>query len=246
MGRVILQAGGRGTRLLPYTSVLPKPLMPVGEHPIVEIMIRQLVYYGFPQITITLGHLAALIEAVVGDGRHLGAEITYVREYEALGTIGPVRLVEDLDGPFLVMNGDLLTDFNYRDFFEDHIKSGAQLSVGLYRKPVPISLGVFEFDENGRVNGFKEKPTLSFPCSMGIYAFRPDLVELIPQGVPYGFDHLMAACLSEGVHVHALLHDGIWLDIGRHEDYDHATEIFNKYQDRLVPGGFTIDLVNLR
>ena len=115
MGRVIVQAGGRGTRLLPYTSVLPKPLMPVGDHPILEIMIRQLVHYGFPQITVTLGHLAALIEAVVGDGKHFGAEITYVREYEALGTIGPVTLVEDLTEPFLVMNGDILTDFNYRD-----------------------------------------------------------------------------------------------------------------------------------
>ena len=245
MGRVIVQAGGRGTRLLPYTSVLPKPLMPVGDHPILEIMIRQLVHYGFPQITVTLGHLAALIEAVVGDGRHLGAEITYVREYEALGTIGPVTLVEDLTEPFLVMNGDILTDFNYRDFFEAHVASGARLSVGLYRKAVPISLGVFEFDENGRVNGFREKPTLSFPCSMGIYAFRPDLVDLIPRDTAYGFDHLMSTCLEQDVHVQAILHDGIWLDIGRHEDYELATEIFTKQQDRLLPGGITIDLVHL-
>lgn len=219
--------------------------MPVGDRPILEIMVRQLVHYGFPQITVTLGHLAALIEAVVGDGRHLGAEISYVREYEALGTIGPVTLVEDLDEPFLVMNGDILTDFNYREFFEAHVASGAQLSVGLYRKAVPISLGVFEFDEAGRVNGFREKPTLSFPCSMGIYAFRPDLVELIPRGIPYGFDDLMNTCLGQGVYVQALLHDGIWLDIGRHEDYERATEILTTYQDRLLPGGITIDLVNL-
>jgi NDP-sugar pyrophosphorylase family protein len=182
----------------------------------------------------------------VGDGRHLGAEVRYVREHESLGTIGPVTLVENLDEPFLVMNGDLLTDFNYREFFDSHVASGARLSVGLYRKAVPISLGVFEFDERGRVNGFREKPTLSFPCSMGIYAFRPDLVELIPRGRAYGFDDLMVTCLEQGVHVQAILHDGIWLDIGRHEDYERATEIFTTNQDRLLPGGITIDLVHLQ
>lgn len=243
MTRAIVQAGGRGTRLLPYTAVLPKPLMPVGEHPILEIVIRQLVHFDFTDVTITLGHLAPLIEAVVGDGRHMGAQVRYVREYVQLGTIGPLTLIEDLEEPFLVMNGDLLTDFDYRSFVAQHVASGAEVSVGVYRKRVPISLGVFDFDEEGRVSGFREKPTLSFPCSMGIYALNPDIVELIPRRTHFGFDDLMSLCLERGIHVQALLHDGMWLDIGRHEDYEEATRLFHENRDRLLPGGWPIDLV---
>lgn len=243
MTRAIIQAGGRGTRLLPYTAVLPKPLMPVGEHPILEIVIRQLVHHRFTDITITLGHLGPLIEAVVGDGRHMGASVRYAREYSPLGTIGPLTLIEDLNEPFLVMNGDLLTDFDYQSFVADHLASGAALSVGVYRKPVPISLGVFDFDSEGRVSGFREKPTLSFPCSMGIYAVNPEIVDLIPRGTHFGFDDLMKLCLERDIHVQALLHDGMWLDIGRHEDYETATRLFHESRDRLLPGGWPVDLV---
>jgi len=233
--RVIIQAGGRGTRLAPYTTVLPKPLMPVDERPILEIMIRQLVSQGFDRITITLGYLGALIMAVLGDGRRLGANIEYVHETAPRGTIGAVRLVEELDEPFLVMNGDLLTDFDYRTFMDAHLDEGADLSVGVYQKPVPISLGVFDLAQGNRIVGFREKPTIALPCSMGIYAFDPRLLELIPATGNFGFDDLMSVCLARDVHVRAHVFDGIWLDIGRPEDYASATHLFHEYRARLQP-----------
>lgn len=233
--RVIIQAGGRGTRLAPYTTVLPKPLMPVDERPILEIMIRQLVSQGFDRITITLGYLGALIMAVLGDGRRLGAQIEYVHEDSPRGTIGAVTLVQDLEEPFLVMNGDLLTDFDYRDFMNGHMKDEAVLSVGVYQKSVSISLGVFDLAVGDRIVGFREKPTMALPCSMGIYAFDPCLLELIPRTGNFGFDDLMALCLKRDVHVRAHVFDGLWLDIGRPEDYASASSLFEQHRARLLP-----------
>jgi NDP-sugar pyrophosphorylase family protein len=235
--RVIIQAGGRGTRLQPYTTILPKPLMPVLEFPILEIMIRQLVDQGFPRITITLGHLGHLIMAVVGDGSQWGAEVEYVWEDEPRGTIGAITLVNGLQDTFLVMNGDLLTDFDYGEFLSRHVASGAQLSVGVHHKEVPISLGVFEFDGDHRIVRFKEKPTLHFPCSMGIYAFSPALLPLIPKVGNFGFDDLMAMCLTRDIRVCAFPFDGLWLDIGRPEDYSNATRLFQENRARLLPNG---------
>jgi NDP-sugar pyrophosphorylase family protein len=216
--------------------------MPVADHPILEIVLHQLASRGFDNVTISLGHLGSLIEAVVGDGSRLGARVNYVREYEPLGTIGPVRLVEDLAEPFLVMNGDLLTDFDYRQFMDEHVRSDAMISVGVYCKPVSISLGVFEFGPDGRVDGFQEKPTLSFPCSMGIYAMDPAVLDVVPAATRFGFDDLMRECLARDVHVRAHLHHGIWLDIGRHEDYEQATTLLSEHRDRLLPRGALVDV----
>jgi mannose-1-phosphate guanylyltransferase len=232
--RVVIQAGGAGTRLLPYTTVLPKPLMPVGDRPILEIMICQLVHQGFDRITVTLGHLGHLIMAVLGDGSRLGAQIEYVHEKSPRGTIGAVKLVSGLDGPFLVMNGDLLTDFDYGDFLDGHLKSRASLSVGVYHKTVPLSLGVFDLAADYRIVGFREKPTLSLPCSMGIYAFDPGLLDLVPPSGNFGFDDLMAVCLARDVHVRAHPFDGLWLDIGRPDDYAAATALLHEHRSRLL------------
>ena len=236
MTKAIIQAGGKGMRLRPYTTVLPKPLMPVADRPILEIVLRQLAQSGFDRITISLGHLGSLIEAVVGDGDAFGTKVSYVRELEPLGTIGPVRLVEDVEDQFLVMNGDLLTDFDFQGFMDNHRASDALISVGVYNKPVPVSLGVFDMSAEGRVNGFTEKPTLYFRCSMGIYAFNRDVIELIPPNTRFGFDDLMKICLDRDIHVRAQIHDGLWLDIGRHEDYEQATEMLDKHRELLLPG----------
>lgn len=235
MTRAVIQAGGIGTRLYPYTAVLPKPLMPIGDAPILEIVVRQLVHYGFPDITITVGHLGHLIIAVLGDGSRWGARIEYAHESQPRGTIGALSALERLDGPVLVMNGDLLTDFNFREFMEAHLVGRTQLSVGVYDKKVPISLGVLELDDHLRAVGFREKPVLSFPCSMGIYAFGPALVRMIPRKGAFGFDDLMAMCLGQNIAVRAHPFEGMWLDIGRPEDYGDAATLFEKNRGRFLP-----------
>jgi len=233
--RVIIMAGGAGRRLLPYTSVLPKPLMPVGERPILDIVLRQLKRYGFCRITISVGHLAELIMAFFDNGSRWGLDIDYAIEDEPLGTMGPLSQIRGLTEPFIVMNGDLLTDVDYRDLYESHLKSDAVLTVATYQKPVDISLGVLEVDQDSRVIGFREKPTLTFTVSMGIYVLSPSLLSVIPKGRHFGFDDLMYALLASKATIRSYRHTGLWLDIGRREDYDNATEVFEKNRDRLLP-----------
>ncbi len=236
MNRAVIQAGGKGTRLLPYTSVLPKPLMPIGDYPVLEIVIRQLVHFGFVNITIAVGHLGHLIMAVIGDGSRWGANINYLWEDEPRGTMGSLSQLEFPEEPILVMNGDLLTDIDYAKLFESHVRSGANLTVGVYSKPVPISLGVLDLDHERRVIGFREKPVLTFPCSMGIYVLEPDLIRQIPSSGMFGFDHLMAMCLEQSISTHAFPFEGLWLDIGRPEDHADAGQVFNKHLERFLPG----------
>jgi NDP-mannose synthase len=235
VNRAVIQAGGKGTRLLPYTSVLPKPLMPIGDYPVLEIVIRQLVHFGFVNITIAVGHLGHLIMAVIGDGSRWGAKINYLWEDEPRGTMGSLSRLDSPDEPILVMNGDLLTDIDYSQLFEGHVRSGANLTVGVYGKKVPISLGVLDLDAESRVVGFREKPVLTFPCSMGIYVLEPELIRLIPNSGVFGFDHLMALCLERRIRTHAHLFEGLWLDIGRPEDHEDAAHVFTKHIDRFLP-----------
>jgi len=234
--RAVIQAGGVGSRLRPYTTVVPKPLMPVGEMPILEIVIRQLAADGFHDITITVGHLAHLIRAFFGDGSAFGVKIDYVVEDKPLGTIGALSRVPGLDRPFLVMNGDLLTDIEYRRFFEEHLASGAPMTVAVYNKRVPISLGVIEYDDCHQVVGFSEKPVKDFWVSMGVYAMSPAMLGQIPRDTHFGFDDLMAKTLREKTPVRVAPFEGLWLDIGRHEDYEEATRIFEENWHRFIRG----------
>ena len=235
MNRVVIQAGGKGARLHPYTKILPKPLLPVGDFPILEIVVRQLVHHGLFNITITLGHLGHLIKAVIGDGSQWGATIDYCWEDEPRGTIGALSQVANLDEPFLVMNGDLLTDFDYRSFLNYHLANDASISVGVYHKQVTISLGVLDLDDSDCLVGFREKPVISFPCSMGIYALNPDVLRLIPSTGTFGFDSLMALCLAQEIRVRTYHSRGLWLDIGRLEDYAIASDIFHENLSQLLP-----------
>jgi NDP-mannose synthase len=207
--------------LAPYTTVLPKPLMPVGDAPILEILIGSLVAAGVTRITLAVGHLATLIMAYVGDGSRFGAEIDYSVEESPLGTAGPLRLIDGLDGAFLVVNGDLLTDLDFTAMLEQHRTAAAVATVGVYRRSVKIDLGVVEGDDTGRITRYVEKPVQSLLVSMGVYVLEPDVLTLIPAG-PFDLPDLVASLLHSGMVVRGFEHPGYWLDIGRPDDYERA------------------------
>ncbi|MBK8191210.1 MAG: nucleotidyltransferase family protein [Vampirovibrionales bacterium] len=239
----VILAGGKGTRLKPYTTVFPKALAPLGEMPVLEWVLRQLKAAGFDEIILSVGHLAHLIETYFGDGASLGLKITYAREETPLGTAGPLRAIADLPEQFLVMNADILCDLDYRAFFEAHCASGALATVSAYRRDSRIDFGILHFDgagsspQAGRIQGFEEKPTLHHWVSMGVYAFRRDICAFIPDDRPFGFDDLMHALIAAQADARAIPFDGYWLDIGRVDDYDQAMADVQTQRDRLLPGG---------
>ena len=220
--RAIILAGGRGTRLRPYTVSLPKPLVPIGERPILEIVLRQLRDAGCTRATLAVNHMAHLLMSYFGDGARYDLPLDYSLEAQPLGTIGPLRLIPDLPDNFLVMNGDILTDLDYRAFFEAHQSSGALASVCTFRRVLKIDFGVLEVNADGDLSGFREKPRIEHAVSMGIYAFSRRILEFVPDGEPFGFDQLMLRFLAEGVRVRCPVHWGQWLDIGRPDDYERA------------------------
>jgi len=234
--RAVILAGGRGTRLRPFTTTIPKPIVPVGDTAIMEIVVRQLVRAGVGRITVAVSHLAQLIMAYFGDGDKWGTRIDYSIEDKPLSTIGPLRLIRDLPEQFLVMNGDVLTDLDFRRFYGQHVDSGAAGTVATYERDVRIDFGVLSYEgPDNRVVAFTEKPTEHFSVSMGVYAFSRRILELVPEDEAFGFDHLMLAMIREGWDVRAYPFSGYWLDIGRPEDYDRANEEFEQLQARLLP-----------
>ncbi len=238
MSRAVVLAGGEGTRLRPYTTVLPKPLMPVVDRPVIDIVLRQLHRAGFDRVTIATGYLAQLIETFCGDGSSYGLRIDYFREDVPLGTVGSLALIEDLDEPFLVMNGDVLTDMRYDELFAEHVASGAAATIATTTRSVDVTLGVMRFhdeDDRGRVTDYVEKPSLSYEVSMGVYAFDPRVIRFIEPGVRLDFPDLILRLLAAGEQVRAHRPDAYWLDIGRHEDYEQAMAEFESMRDRLLP-----------
>jgi NDP-sugar pyrophosphorylase family protein len=231
----VILAGGKGTRLAPYTTILPKPLMPVDDMPILEIVLRQLREYGFERITISVGHLAELIMAFFGNGEKLGLDICYAIEDQPLGTIGPLRLIDLGNQPFLVMNGDILTDLDYSALYRHHIDNGGLLTIATCRKSVDITLGVLEYGSDQSVTGFREKPRLAFDVSMGVYVMNPEIVEIVPPGVAYGFDRLVLDMLAGKRRLKVYPTEGLWLDIGRAEDYGSARDCFVQHRARFLP-----------
>ena len=238
MPRAIVMAGGEGARLRPYTAVLPKSLMPLGDRPVLDIVIRQLRAAAFDRVTIATGYLAGLIEAFFGDGRNYGVPIDYFREQEPLGTVGALALLGDLDEPFLVMNSDVLTDMDYAAMLDHHVASGAMVTVASTRRHVSISLGVMEFDDASapaRVTGYVEKPTISHEVSMGVYCFHPRVVDHIEAGVRLDFPDLILRLLDAGERVEAWRPEAYWLDLGRHDDYELAIAEYEAMRERLLP-----------
>lgn len=232
--KAVILAGGKGTRLRPYTTAFPKPLMPVGDKPILEIILRQLKSHGINEIIMAVGHLAELIMTFFGDGSKFGVRIKYSREDEPLGTAGPLSLIKDeLTDTFLVMNGDILTTLNYSDLIKYHKRSGAIATIALNKRDVYIDFGVVELDEDSNITDYVEKPTLHYLVSMGIYVFEPEVLKYIPNNKKFDFPDLVKKLISAGEKVKGYIYDGYWLDIGRPEDYEKACNEIDKIYDDL-------------
>lgn len=230
--RAVILAGGKGVRLAPLTEVIPKPLVPIGGMPILEIVIRQLKNQGFRRITLAVGYMADLIKAYFQDGSKWGLKIEYSYEPEPFGTAGPLSLITGLEETFIVMNADVLTDLDYRDLVKYHKGRGAIATVSAYERQVKIDLGVIIKDGDGRIKDYLEKPTSSHLVSMGVYVFEPQILKFI-QGSGYlDFPDLVKRLIRSGRDVNYYPFSGYWLDIGRHDDYAQAAEEFDRLRDQ--------------
>jgi len=237
--RAVILAGGRGTRLAPYTTVFPKPLVPVGEYPIIEIILRQLQAQGVRRVTLAVGYLSSLLRAYLDQRKGVfdSLEIDYVSEEAPTGTAGALGFMPDLVSEefFLVMNGDVLTTIDLAEMIRHHQQSGSDLTIATAARSVDVDLGVLDIDSDGRVVGYREKPKLEYEVSMGIYLYSPRALSWIEKGVYLDFPTLILKMIAEGQRVVSYRTDCLWLDIGRHDDYVRAVEIFQQHEDDFLP-----------
>ena len=233
--KAVVLAGGRGTRLAPYTYVLPKPLMPIGEMPILEVLLRQMKRAGVEDVVLTVGHLAALLRAYFGDGKNLDLCITYSYEDKPLGTAGPIALVPGLNETFLVTNGDVLTTLDLNELLAFHKRNGGVATIAAHRRQVRIDLGVIQWDGDSRISGYIEKPTYDYTVSMGIYVFEPAVLDFIPRGERLDFPDLILKLIAAGQKVCGYTFDGYWMDLGSPDDYAQANQDFASMQAQFLP-----------
>ena len=230
--RAIILAGGMGTRLKPYTIAFPKPLLPIGDTPILNIIIKQLVSQNFEHITIAVNHQADIIKAFFNNGEKWGVKIDYSLERKPLGTMGPLKILKNLPENFLVMNGDILTDLNFGNFYDEHIKMKNEFTISSFKRKQKVDFGVLDTDSNQNLLSFKEKPINTFEVSMGIYMINKKIIKFIDQNVEFGFDNLMYKLLSKNKKVKVSAFSGYWLDIGRPDDYKKANEDFKNLKNK--------------
>lgn len=228
----VILAGGKGVRLRPFTTTLPKPLVPIGDsHSILEIVLSQLAGCGFTSVTLAINHLGPLIKAFVGDGSRWGIAIDYAEELVPLSTVGPLFGLRDrLPEQFVVMNGDVLTNLDFGDLLRRHEASGGPLTVATADRSLRVDFGVLETTA-GRIVGFTEKPTIRYRVSMGVYGMSRSTLDPYPAGHAFGFDELILDLLRDGQKPASYDFDGYWLDVGRPDDYDEA----NRKVDELLP-----------
>ena len=221
----VILAGGKGTRLKPYTTLIPKPLVPVGDKAILEILLLRLKKFGVTDVHICLNHSAEIIRAFFGSGEKIGVKVHYSQEEIPLGTVAPIKLVSDLPENFLVMNGDLLTDLNFKELFDFHSVKRSSLTLASFKRIQKIDFGVLDIDPtSGTLQNFIEKPEYNYQVSMGIYVMNRSLLNMIEDNTPFGFDNLLLMLLQKKIPVHIFQYSGYWLDIGRPDDYDKANE----------------------
>jgi NDP-mannose synthase len=235
--RAVILAGGSGSRLAPYTTVLPKPLMPVGDRAILDVIVRQLRAAGVERITIAVGHLAHLVQAMFGDGERYGVAIDYHEEDEPLGTAGPLATIDALDETFLMLNGDVLTTIDYGALVDAHGAAENILTIATHDRSVDVDYGVIHANDSNRIVGYDEKPTLGYTVSMGVYVLEPSVRSHVPGNRRFDLPDLVLALLEAGEPVGVFPYDGYWRDIGRQDDYLQASAEFDGLRSQLLPEG---------
>ena len=235
--QAVILAGGKGSRLGPYTTVLPKPLLPIGDRAILDVVVRQLRSHDFTELVFAVGYLAHLIQAVFADGSEHDVNIRYHEEREPLGTAGALATIEGLTDTFLVMNGDVLTALDFGQLYEAHKAAGNVLTIATHRRVVQTDYGVLHLDgQTGptrRVTAYEEKPEIPYTVSMGVYVAEPSVLEHIEPGKPLDVPQLVLSLIAAGQPVGSYLYEGFWLDIGRHEDYERAIEQYEEVEELL-------------
>jgi len=233
--KAVVLAGGKGTRLAPYTKILPKPLMPIGDMPIMEVLLYQMKNAGIKEVILTVGHLAELLRAFFQNGDRYGLDIDYSIEDQPLGTAGPLSLIADrLSDTFLVTNGDLLTTLDINDLVNAHSKSGAIATIASHKRHVNIDLGVLQTNESNILTGYIEKPTYDYSVSMGMYVFEPEVLEFIPQNQYLDFPDLVHKLIAAGEMISCYPYEGYWQDLGRPDDYEQAVIDFENIRDQIL------------
>lgn len=233
--KAVVLAGGKGTRLAPYTTILPKPLMPIGDMPVLEVLMRQMKRAGVDEVILTVGHLAELLRAFFGDGTQFGVKISYSFEQEPLGTAGPLSLIEGLDDTFLVMNGDVLTNLPLTGLVDFHRDHQSAATIAMHRRQVKVDLGVIQCNGGEEVVGYIEKPVYDYMVSMGIYVFEPRVLNYIPRGEYLDFPNLVHRLLGAREKVTGFQFTGYWQDLGRPDDYQQANLDFEQMRAEFLP-----------
>ena len=234
MNAVIL-AGGKGTRLSPYTKILPKPLMPIGDMPILEVILRQMKTAGIRKVILTVGHLSELLRAFFQDGHQWGLEIEYSYEPCPLGTAGPIALINGLNDTFLVTNGDVLTTMQFSELINFHKEQKAIATIAVHHRKVKIDLGVIQWNGSTQITGYIEKPAYDYHVSMGVYVFEPQVISYIPHGKYLDFPELVKKLIGAGEKVVGYKYSGYWQDLGRPDDYETAAQDFEKMRAQILP-----------
>ncbi|MBA7467397.1 UTP--glucose-1-phosphate uridylyltransferase [subsurface metagenome] len=234
----IILAGGKGTRLAPYTTIFPKPLMPIGDVPILDVVLRQLKGYGFTKVIMAVGYLAELLETYFGKGSKYGIDIQYSHESKPLGTAGPLSLIENLTSPFLVMNGDILTTLNYSTLINYHKEKEAIATIAMHKRTVDVDFGVIELNTNSEITNYIEKPNLKYLVSMGIYIFETRVLGYIKPNEKLDFPDLVKKLLGNNEKVIGYPNNDYWLDIGRYDDYQRAIDEFEENKEKFLPDKF--------
>jgi NDP-sugar pyrophosphorylase family protein len=233
--KAVVLAGGKGTRLAPYTRIIPKPMMPIGDKAILEIMLHQMRLAGIDEVVLTVGHLAGLMRAFFQDGAHLGIHICYSFEDHPLGTAGPLSLIDGLNETFMVCNGDVLTTLNMRELIDFHKQNKGVATIASHLRQVHIDLGVIQVNGDHSIIGYQEKPTIDYLVSMGIYIFEPVVLQYIPKEQYLDFPDLIKILVADNKRVVAYPFDGYWEDLGRADDYEQANIDFEQMRSQFLP-----------